>query len=106
MSSFHWRPSELDHHLDGFAVIHRTVPIPFEYERRVRRKDGQYRWFLIQYHPLRDQQGAVIRWYAAGTDINDRKLAEDALRSTEESLRLTVDRIPGLVSSANAAGEV
>jgi len=72
----------------------------------VRRKDGQYRWFLIQYHPLRDQQGAVIRWYAAGTDINDRKRAEDALRSTEESLRLTVDSIPGLVSTANAAGEV
>ena len=80
--------------------------VPFEYERRVRRKDGQYRWFLIQYNPLRDQRGEVIRWYAAGTDIDDRKRAEDALRSNEESLRLTIDSIPGFVSTANAAGEV
>jgi PAS domain S-box-containing protein len=80
--------------------------VPFEYERRVRRKDGQYRWFLIQYNPLRDQRGELIRWYAAGTDINDRKRAEDALRSNEQSLRLTIDSIPGFVSTANAAGEV
>jgi PAS domain S-box-containing protein len=80
--------------------------LPFEYERRVRRQDGQYRWFLIQYNPLRDQRGEVIRWYAAGTDIDDRKRAEDALRSNEESLRLTIDSIPGFVSTANATGEV
>jgi PAS domain S-box-containing protein len=78
--------------------------VPFEYERRVRHRDGQYRWFLIQYNPLRDQRGEVIRWYAAGTDIDDRKRAEDALRSNEESLRLIVDNIPGFVSTANAAG--
>ena len=80
--------------------------VPFEYERRVRRKDGQYRWLLVQYNPLRDQRGEVIRWYAAGTDIDDRKRAEDALRSNEQSLRLTIDSIPGFVSTANAAGEV
>jgi PAS domain S-box-containing protein len=51
---------------------------PFEYERRVRRKDGQYRWLLVQYKPLLDERGAVTRWYAAGTDIDDRKRAEDA----------------------------
>ena len=49
--------------------------IPFEYERRVRRGDGQYRWFLVQYKPLRDERGEVIRWYATGTDIDDRKQA-------------------------------
>ena len=72
----------------------------------MRRRDGQYRWFLIQYNPLLDERGAVIRWYATGTDIDDRKRAEDALRSNEESLRLIVDNIPGFVSTANAAGEV
>jgi hypothetical protein len=80
--------------------------VPFEYERRVRRKDGQYRWLLVQYNPLLDQRGEVSRWYAAGTDIDDRKRAEDALRSNEQSLRLTIDSIPGFVSTANAAGEV
>src|SRR6185295_19096605 len=73
------------------AAISRGVP--FEYERRVRRRDGQYRWLLVQYNPLRDERGAVIRWYATGTDIDDRKRAEDAQRSNEESLRLIVDNI-------------
>src|SRR5216683_1710517 len=49
------------------AAISRRVP--FEYERRMRRRDGQYRWFLVQYNPLLDERGKVIRWYATGTDI-------------------------------------
>ena len=79
--------------------------VPFEYERRVRRKDGQYRWFLIQYNPLRDQQGELIRWYAAGTDIDDRKRAEDALRTSERELRQIVDSVPGMITVANSAGQ-
>jgi PAS domain S-box-containing protein len=51
--------------------------LPFEYERRMWRRDGQYRWFLVQYNPLRDERGQVIRWYATGTDINERKQAEE-----------------------------
>ena len=39
---------------------------PFENEQRLRRKDGQYRWFLIRYNPVRDDDGNIIRWYATG----------------------------------------
>jgi PAS domain S-box-containing protein len=60
--------------------------MPFEIEWRVRRKDGQYRWFLVRYHPLRDEQGQILRWYAGGTDIDDRKRAEEALRATQAKL--------------------
>src|SRR6267154_2434845 len=60
--------------------------MPFEIEWRVRRKDGQYRWFLVRYHPLRDEQGRILRWYAGGTDIDDRKRAEEALRATQAKL--------------------
>jgi PAS domain S-box-containing protein len=60
--------------------------LPFEYERRVRRKDGQYRWFLAQYKPLLDDRGEVIRWYTTGTDIDDRKRAEEKLRRSERNL--------------------
>jgi formate hydrogenlyase transcriptional activator len=49
--------------------------VPFENEQRARRKDGQYRCMLVQYNPLRDQQGNILRWYATGTDIEDRKQA-------------------------------
>src|SRR6185503_5311522 len=52
----------------------------FEIEQRVLRYDGQYRWFLARFNPLRDEQGHVIRWYAAGIDIHDRKQAEEKIR--------------------------
>jgi formate hydrogenlyase transcriptional activator len=60
---------------------------PFEIEQRARRNDGQYRWFLIRYNPLRDDNGHVIRWYATGTDIEDRKQAEEKMRNENLALR-------------------
>jgi PAS domain S-box-containing protein len=67
--------------------------VPFEYERRVRRRDGQYRWFLVQYNPLRDERGQVIRWYATGTDIDDRKQAEERTRQENFALREQIDQV-------------
>jgi formate hydrogenlyase transcriptional activator len=61
-------------------------------ELRVRRKDGEYRWFLIRYSPLFDEQGRLIRWFSAGTDIDDRKRGEDKLREENLALREEVDR--------------
>ena len=66
--------------------------VPFENEQRVRRKDGQYRWFLVRYHPLRDEQGRILRWYATGTDIDDRKRAEERTRNENLALREDIDR--------------
>jgi formate hydrogenlyase transcriptional activator len=65
---------------------------PFENEQRVRRRDGQYRWFLIGYNPLRDEKGHIIRWYATGTDIDDRKQAEERVRRENLALREEIDR--------------
>ena len=67
--------------------------VPFEYERRVRRKDGQFRWFLIQYNPLLGERGEVIRWYATGTDIDDRKQAEERTRQENVALREQIDQV-------------
>jgi PAS domain S-box-containing protein len=53
-----------------------TRPVPFENEQRVLAKDGTYRWFLIRYNPLIDEQGRIDRWYCAAFDIEDRKRAE------------------------------
>src|SRR6266853_1433974 len=78
----------------------------YEVEHRLRRADGAYRWFQARGLPQRDARGRIVRWYNLLTDIDDRKRAEDALRSNEQSLRLIVDSIPGFVSTANAAGEV
>jgi formate hydrogenlyase transcriptional activator len=65
--------------------------IPFEIEQRCLRKDGRYRWFLIQYKPLLDEAGKVIRWYATGTDIDDRKQAEERTRQENFALREEID---------------
>jgi len=58
-----------------------------EDEMRMRRADGQYRWFLVRTAPLRDERGNLVKWYGVCIDIEDRKRAEEALRSTESEQR-------------------
>jgi PAS domain S-box-containing protein len=60
---------------------------PSEDEMRLRRADGQYRWFLVRTAPLRDEQGTVVKWFGVSIDIEDRKRAEEALRSSEREQR-------------------
>jgi formate hydrogenlyase transcriptional activator len=65
---------------------------PFEIERRARGKDGRYRWLLFRLSPLRDEQGRVTRWYAAATDIEERKQAEQRLQNENVALREEIDK--------------
>jgi PAS domain S-box-containing protein len=68
--------------------------VPFEYELRVRNsRDGQYRWFLVQYSPLRNERGEIVRWYATGTDIDDRKQGEEKTRQENFVLREQIDQV-------------
>jgi PAS domain S-box-containing protein len=64
----------------------------FEYEARLKRKDGQYRWFHYRLNPMSDEQGRITRWYAAGTDIDDRKAAEQRLQEENVALREEIDK--------------
>jgi PAS domain S-box-containing protein len=66
--------------------------VPHQAELRLLRKDGKYRWFLFRYSPLRDEQGRLRRWYVAGTDIEDRKQAEQRLQNENIALREEVDK--------------
>ena len=59
---------------------------PFESEVRLRRADGEYRWFVTRRVPLR-RNGHVIAWYAATYDIEDRKRAESELIESERRFR-------------------
>jgi formate hydrogenlyase transcriptional activator len=65
---------------------------PFQVEQRVRRKDGQYRWFLAHFNPLRDDEGRIIRWYATGIDIEERKQAEERVQKENVALREEIHR--------------
>jgi PAS domain S-box-containing protein len=81
----------------------------WEGELRLRRKDGEYRWFLIRSNPLRDEQGDVIRRYATATDIEDRKRAEERVRKENVALREEIDKasmFEEIVGSSAALKEV
>ena len=67
-------------------------PVPFSNEQRFLRRDGEYRWFLIHYNPLLDAEGRIVRWYATGTDIHDRKRAEERGHKETLALREEVDK--------------
>jgi PAS domain S-box-containing protein len=101
----HVHPDDLPRVMDAYRGWLETGQ-PQDLELRQRRADGVYRWFQSRALPARDMEGRVAGWYILLTDIDDRKRAEDALRSNEQSLRLIVDSIPGIVATLNAAGEV
>ena len=65
--------------------------VPFDLEMRLLRKSGQYRWHLMQYNPLKDDGGQIVRWYVTATDIDDRKKAEKLLRN--ENVRLAQENV-------------
>ncbi len=86
---------------------------PYDFEARLRRFDGAYRWFQVRGRPGRDASGAILRWYSLLTDIDERIRTDDALRRSEANLRAIVETTPecvhviardGTFLSVNAAG--
>ena len=69
-----------------------------EDEMRLRRADGEYRWFLVRTAPLFDERGTILRWYGTSADIEDLKRAEEALLETQSAL--------ARVSRATVVGEL
>ncbi len=82
---------------------------PYEADFRARRHDGTYRWFLARAIPVRDAQGAVIRWVGTNTDIHERKLAEEAnMRDRDRFWQLSQDLLVvcdfhGAITAVNPA---
>lgn len=64
---------------------------PYEYEFRLRRHDGEFRWFITRAVPLLDGEGKVERWVGTNTDIEDQKAAEAALRESDLRVKLALD---------------
>ncbi|MGA8152186.1 MAG: PAS domain S-box protein [Terriglobales bacterium] len=66
---------------------------PWEIEARLRRFDGEFRWFLFRASPLRDEFGNVVKWYGTNTDIEDHKRAEQALRKAFAEIEALKDEL-------------
>jgi PAS domain S-box-containing protein len=85
-------PDDQERSARTYSDSARSAGSAFELELRVRKGDGSYRWFLARYNSVRDDKGHVMRWYAACTDIEDRKRAEDRLRTENVALREEIDK--------------
>ena len=83
-------PDDLERVLDE-RNVGLSKGIPFDSETRILLKNGQYRWQLLQYNPLKDEVGKIIRWYATATDINDQKKTEERLQNENLVLRDEID---------------
>lgn len=79
---------------------------PSEAEARMRRSDGEYRWFLCRVSPITDADGKIVKWCGINTDIEDRKQSQAAVRAHEERFRLIVDGLPTRVILFSPEGEV
>ncbi|KAF9919649.1 hypothetical protein FBU30_010710 [Linnemannia zychae] len=78
----------------------------FNAQYRIRRFDGQYRWFLGRIVPVRDCSGHIVQWFGTSTDIHDQKIAELQLNRqvelelNEKKYRLLAEAIPQIVFTA------
>ena len=106
-----WQSSDVVHPDD----LQRTVATQIEalqtgsaynVESRHRRADGAYRWFNVLGLPLRDARGHILRWFILQIDIDDRKRAEEALRSVERNLDQIINTIPTHIYVLNTEGAV
>jgi len=82
---------------------------PFETEKRLLGKEGQFRWFLFRYNPVLNGAGEIVRWFATATDVEDRKQTEDRMRNEAIALREQIDResmFEDIVGSSEALRKV
>ncbi|MRG55339.1 PAS domain-containing protein [Phyllobacterium sp. SYP-B3895] len=104
-----WRATVHPDDIDGLAAEFRQMLSELrggEAEARMRRFDGEYRWFLFRTNPLLDSSGALVRWYGLNIDIEDRKRAADALMANEFHLRQLTETIPQALWSATPDGVI
>jgi PAS domain S-box-containing protein len=78
----------------------------FEAEFRIRRADGEYRWFSTRAKPIRGDDGRIIRWIGSNTDVHDERMAAEALRQSETRFRRLADAMPQIVRSLTPDGRV
>jgi PAS domain S-box-containing protein len=79
---------------------------PWEDTFPLRGADGSYSWFLSRALPIRNEAGAVVRWFGTNTDITKQIEAETALQASERQFHTLADSIPQLVWMAEADGKI
>jgi PAS domain S-box-containing protein len=80
-------PEDLSGAVEKWLVV-KAISEVYEDEIRLRRADGEYRWFLVRVAPLLDEQGNIVKWFGASVDIEDRRRAEKNLEEANRQLKL------------------
>src|SRR5262249_14516143 len=98
-----WRVNDIIHpddlaHTIELSATRSATGQPLDFEFRLRRFDGVYRWFQNRRVPVRNAAGQILHWNALLTDIDDRKKAEEALKSSERNLSLMINVIPTFIA--------
>src|SRR5690606_28167173 len=79
--------------------------IAFNIDYRLRRKDGQYTWVFDSGAPLINEEGKFLGYTGSVIDINDRKIAEQKMRSLTEQLALSNEELAAANEEINAGIE-
>jgi PAS domain S-box-containing protein len=90
MAGWNWTAYIHPEDLDGIVAKWRACLASgeiFEYETRVRRANGEYRWMFHRKVPLRDERGNIVKWYGSSLDIEERKTTEEQLRRNTYALQ-------------------
>jgi PAS domain S-box-containing protein len=98
-----WSARANDLQLWEHAVVARG---PCDYEHRMRRHDGQYRYFSVNAVPVFDEHGAIREWVGIHSDITQRKLTEQSLRDGKRRFRELADAMPQIVWGARPEGQL
>lgn len=102
MAGWGWRkvhhPDHVERVVEKIAHCFKTGE-PWQDTFPLRRKDGEYRWFLSRALPVRDENGAILYWFGTNTDVSEQRRSEAHFRTLAES-------VPQLVWTADAGGEV
>jgi len=91
-------PEDVDRSIRSVAESLRTGQ-PYEVMQRLRGADGSYRWFMARARAIRDETGAVLRWFGSATDIHDMIVAGKALQESEARFRLLSETAARLLVS-------
>src|ERR1700675_2287834 len=97
VTGWNWTAVVHPEDVDGIVAKWRaclTTGEVFEFETRVRRANGEYRWMFHRKVPLRDANGNIVKWYGSSLDIDERKAAEEKIREQETELRKLLNLIP------------
>ncbi len=98
-------PEDFERTLDTWQQSIRTGQA-YRIEYRLRKADGTFRWFLGTALPQRDEAGNILNWYGSCTEIHEQKMADRALRESEDMFHTLASASPATLWMSDETGGI